>query len=125
MALHDAGIPILPTVLHRACIFFWGIRIGQRVTIKEGLYLPHGNVVIDGITLIGEYCTIAPYVTLGLKQANFVGPTVEGDVFIGTGAKIIGDIRVGRGANIGAGAVVVDDVAAGSSVAGIPARPIN
>jgi serine O-acetyltransferase len=125
MAAHDAGVPVLPTLLHRLCIAIWGIRIGPRVAIKEGLHLLHGTVVIDGITLIGEYCTIAPFVTIGLKQGNFVGPTIEGQVFIGTGARVIGGVTVGRDANIGAGAVVVDDVAPGVSVAGVPARPVS
>jgi serine O-acetyltransferase len=122
MRLHDAGVPVLPWVLHRLCMVFFGIRIGDRVLIREGVYMPHGNVVIDGVIEIGGGCTICPWVTIGLKQGSFVGPEIAGNVFIGTGARVLGDIRIGANANIGAGAVVVSDVPSGATAAGVPAR---
>jgi serine O-acetyltransferase len=122
MRLRDAGIPVLPWLLHRACMALFGIRIGDRVVIGEGLYLLHGNVVIDGVTEIGGGCTVGPYVTIGLKQGSFAGPTIEGNVFIGTGARVLGDIRIGQSAIIAAGAVVVCDVPAGVTASGVPAR---
>ena len=64
---------------------------------------------------------IAPFVTIGLRAGDLAGPTIERDVSIGTGAKIIGPVRIGDGARIGANAVVVDDVPAGATVAGVPA----
>jgi serine acetyltransferase len=51
------------------------------------------------------------------------GATLERDVNIGTGAKVIGGVRIGAGATVGANAVVVDDVAPGTTVVGAPARP--
>ena len=61
--------------------------------------------------------------TLGLRGGDVVGPTIETDVSIGTGAKVLGRVRVGAGAQIGANAVVLEDVAPGSTVVGVPARP--
>ncbi len=122
MALHDTHVPVLPWLLHRLCILFFGIRIGDRVLIREGLYLPHGNVIIDGVIEIDGGCTICPWTTIGLKQGSFVGPQIEGNVFIGTGAKVLGDVRIGASANIGAGAVVVSDIPAGATASGVPAR---
>jgi serine O-acetyltransferase len=65
---------------------------------------------------------IFPFVTIGLRAGEVRGPTVESGVSIGTGAKLIGPIRVGAGARIGANAVVVDDVPPGVTVVGAPAR---
>jgi serine O-acetyltransferase len=66
--------------------------------------------------------SIAPWVTIGLRAGDYQGATIERNVSIGTGAKIIGPVRIGEGATIGANAVVVDDVPAGSTVVGVPAR---
>ena len=63
--------------------------------------------------------------TIGLRAGDVRGPTIEADVSIGTGAKLIGPVRVGAGATIGANAVVVDDVPAGATVVGVPARAVD
>ena len=67
---------------------------------------------------------IFPWVTVGLRAGNFQGPTIRRGVHIGTGAKVIGPVTVGAGAQIGANAVVVTDVAPHTTVVGSPARPI-
>jgi serine O-acetyltransferase len=59
-----------------------------------------------------------------LRAENLLGPTIEEDVQIGTGAKVLGPLRIGAGARVGANAVVVDDVPAGTTVVGAPARPL-
>ncbi len=68
---------------------------------------------------------IGPFVTIGLRGGNVQGAIVESNVSIGTGAKVIGAVRLGAGAQIGANAVVVDDVPAGVTVVGSPARPVG
>jgi serine O-acetyltransferase len=125
ISLLRSGVPVLPWLLNRLCIIAFGIRVGDQVVIHPGLYLPHGNVVIDGIVTIGQSCVISPWVTIGLKQRDFAGPQIDHGVFIGTGAKIIGNIYIGPGATVGAGAVVVDDVPAGATVGGVPARVLG
>lgn len=117
-------LPILPRVAHRLAMMTGQVAIGDPVTVAPGVYIVHGQVVIDGITEIGAGVTIAPFVTIGLRAGNLQGPVVEAGVQIGTGAKIIGPVRVGAGAVIGANAVVVDDVPRGTTVAGAPARPL-
>jgi serine O-acetyltransferase len=79
--------------------------------------------VIHPASIIGPNCLIFQQVTIG--DANGGIPILGGHIDIGAGAKVLGAIRVGDHARIGANAVVVDDVAAGTTVAGIPARVLT
>jgi serine O-acetyltransferase len=116
------GIPLLPRLAHRLAISNGQVAIGDPVVVEPGVYLLHGQVVIDGITEVGPGAVIGPFVTIGLRAGDVRGPTIEADVAIGTGAKVIGPVRVGAGSRIGANAVVVDDVPAGATAVGSPAR---
>jgi serine O-acetyltransferase len=120
--LQALGVPLLPRLAHRAAMAIAQVSIGDPVVVHPGVYIVHGQVVIDGLAEIHPGVTIAPWVTIGLRAGDFQGATVERDVSIGTGAKVIGAVRVGAGARIGANAVVVDDVPAGVTVVGAPAR---
>jgi serine O-acetyltransferase len=120
--LQARGVPLLPRLLHRLAMMTAQIAIGDPVVVHPGVYIAHGQVVIDGLSEIGTGVIIFPFVTIGLRAGDVRGPKVEGDVSIGTGAKLIGPITVGMGARIGANAVVVDDVPAGATAVGIPAR---
>ena len=122
-ALQRRHVPLLPALLDRACIVFFNVNLGNYTEIDGGLYLPHGNVVVDGLVSIGRNCVIAPWVTIG-TNGSVAGPQIGDDVFIGTGAKVLGAIRVGDRARIGANAVVLHDVPPDTTVVGIPARPV-
>ena len=123
--LQALGVPVLPRIAHRMAMSLAQVSIGDPVVVHPGVYIVHGQVVLDGLVEVGPGVSIAPWVTIGLRAANPQGPTIEADVNIGTGAKIIGPVRVGAGAMIGANAVVVDDVAPGTTVVGAPARPVE
>jgi len=123
-ALQRRGVPVLPRVCHRLAMVAGQVAIGDPVVVAPGLYLLHGQVVVDGLTEIGAGCVIGPFVTIGLRAGELQGPVVEDGVSVGTGAKVIGPVRVGAGARVGANAVVVGDVAPGATVAGAPARPL-
>lgn len=123
-AMQARGIPVLPRVAHRLAIVTAQTAIGDPVVIGAGVYIVHGQVVIDGITEIGSGAVIAPFTTIGLKAGVLRGPSLAPNVNVGTGAKILGAIRLGEGCVVGANAVVVDDVAVGATVAGVPARPV-
>ncbi len=118
------GIPVLPRIAHRLAMMIAQISIGDPVVVEPGIYIVHGQVVVDGVVRIGAGAVLAPFVTIGLRAGDFNGPTLERGVQVGTGAKIIGPVRVGAGAEIGAGAVVVTDVEPGATVVGVPARRV-
>lgn len=123
--LQAFGVPILPAVFHRLAIMIGQVSIGDPVLVAPGLYLPHGQVVIDGLVEIGAFSAIRPWVTIGLAEGVLRGPTIGRGVRIGTGAKVIGAISIGNGANVGANAVVLADVPSGRTAVGVPARIVE
>lgn len=124
-AMQARRVPALPRLAHRLAMLLAGVSIGDPVVVSPGLYLPHGQVVVDGLVQIGSGVVIAPFVTIGLRAGNFRGPVIGDGVQLGSGAKVIGPISVGAGAQVGAGAVVVEDVAPGATAAGVPARAMS
>jgi serine O-acetyltransferase len=123
--LQALGVPILPRLAHRLAMATAQICIGDPVVVQPGVYVAHGQIVVDGIVSIQPGVIIFPWVTIGLRAGNFQGPTIGRDVHIGTGAKVLGPISVGDGAKVGANAVVVGDVAPDATVVGSPARPVS
>jgi len=122
--LQRRGMPLLPRLAHRLGLISGQVSIGDPVLVHPGLCLLHGQVVIDGFVEIHPGVVISPFVTIGLQPNDIAGPTIERQVRIGTGAKVLGPITVGAGAVIGANAVVLDDVPEGATVVGAPARPV-
>jgi serine acetyltransferase len=88
--------------------------------IRAPLILPHPfGVIIHSRAVIGSHVTVMQQVTIGTKNpGDNAAPVIEDDVYIGAGAKVLGGIRVGRGAIIGANAVVTQDIPAGCTVVG-------
>jgi len=123
--LQGLGVPLLPRLAHRLAIMTGQVAIGDPVVVEPGVYIVHGQVVIDGIVEVQSGTIIFPFVTVGLRAGDVIGATIERGVSVGTGAKVIGRVRIGEGARIGANAVVVDDVAPGTTVVGVPARPVS
>ena len=123
-ALQARRVPLLPRLAHRLAMMLAQVSIGDPVVVQPGIYILHGQVVIDGQVEIQSGVTIAPWVTIGLRAGDYRGAIIERNVSIGTGAKVIGHVRVGEGAVIGANAVVVDNVPPGVTVVGAPARAV-
>lgn len=121
-ALQRRGVPVVPRIFHQLAIVFGHVCIGDPVVMAPGVYIPHGQVVVDARTRIATGVTLSPFTTLGRVSGRTGGPTLGPMVTVGTGAKIIGPISVGRGARIGANAVVVSDVPADAVAIGVPAR---
>lgn len=108
--------------------FFTGVEIHPGATIGKGLFIDHGMGVVIGETAeIGDNVTLYHGVTLGGTswQKGKRHPTLEDNVVVGAGAKILGPFKVGRNSIIGAGSVVVKEVPPYSTVIGIPGRVVH
>ncbi len=106
---------------------FTGISIPFSVQIGEGFYIGHfGGIIINGCVVIGRNCSIAPGVVIGTKGAGRTGVPIIGDnVFIGSGAKVLGNIKIGNNVKIGANAVVITDAPDNTVWVGVPAKIIE
>ncbi len=127
-ALHESGLPLLPRTMSMLTRTLTGIEIHPAAQIGKGLFIDHGTGVVVGETAkIGDDVTLYQGVTLG--GTGFATgkrhPTVEDNVTIGSGAKLLGPITVGHGAKIGANTVVITDVPPNSTVVGNPGHPVR
>ena len=105
-----------------------GIEIHPGATIGKGFFIDHGSGVIIGETsIIGDNVTLYQGVTLGGtgKDVGKRHPTIESGVMIGSGAKVLGPITIGRNAKVAAGAVVVKDVEPNCTVVGVPGEVVR
>lgn len=107
-----------------------GLKLGFSIPInvfEPGLSIAHyGNIVVNKNCKIGKNCRIHEGVTIGATGGSIKAPKIGNNVFIGTGAKIIGDIELGNGIVIGAGSVVVSSFKENNiTVAGVPAKKIS
>jgi serine O-acetyltransferase len=127
-ALYDVGVPVVPRVISTFSRTFTGIEIHPAAKIGDDFFIDHGSGVVIGETAeIGDRVTIYQGVTLG--GTGFATgkrhPTVEDNVTIGSGAKLLGPITVGHGAKIGANSVVIHNVPPNSTVVGNPGHPVR
>ena len=127
-ALYGAGVPLLPRLISMLSRALTGIEIHPAARIGEGLFIDHGAGVVIGETAeIGDDVTLYQGVTLG--GTGFATgkrhPTVEDNVTIGSGAKLLGPITIGHGAKIGANSVVITDVPPNCTVVGNPGHPVR
>ena len=121
-------IPFLPRLISQTARFFTGIEIHPGAKIGRNFFIDHGmGVVIGETTIIGNNVLIYQGVTLGGtgKEQGKRHPTLENNVTVGAGAKVLGNITIGENSNVGAGSVVIDEVPENSTVVGVPGRIIQ
>ena len=112
-------------VLFRRCRNVYGIELPYTVQLGRRVILEHqGSIVIHGNCVIGDDCIIRQGCTLGNRslQEPAAAPVLGARVNVGAGAKLLGAIHVGDDCNIGANAVLLMDLPAGSTAVGIPAK---
>jgi serine O-acetyltransferase len=125
-ALKAKGVPVLPRLLDILDIVLYQIRIGDHVVLKEGAYIPHGQIGLYGITYIGRRCVWGPWSGAGtVPGTSSWGPRVGNDVMVGTGARILGRLYVGANATVSANSIVYRDVPPHATAMGVPARVIS
>ncbi len=127
--LYEGELFFAARLVNHLARFFTQIDIHPGAIIGKRFFLDHGFSVIGETAEIGDDVTIYQCVTLGGTNptAGIAGkrhPTLMRGVVIGSGAQVLGPIEVGEGARVGANAVVTRNVVAGSTVVGIPAKPV-
>jgi serine O-acetyltransferase len=121
------GLFLMARWMSQVARLFTGIEIHPGAMIGRRVFIDHGmGVVIGETAIVGDDVTMYQGVTLGGtgKERGKRHPTIEDHVVIGGGAKILGNITVGRNCNIGAGSVVLRDVPENSTVVGVPGHII-
>jgi serine O-acetyltransferase len=121
------GLLLLARWLSQVARFFTGIEIHPGAELGRRLFIDHGvGVVIGETAIVGDDVTLYQGVTLGGtgKEQGKRHPTIEDKVVIGDGAKVLGNIVVGRNCRVGAGSVVLRSVPENSTVVGVPAHII-
>ena len=132
---YKAGFDLIARIISQTIRFFTGIEIHPGGKIGKNLFIDHGmGVVIGETSEVGDNVTIYHNVTLGGSSPSIDSerqrhekrhPTIGNDVVIGSGAQIIGPIKVGNNARIAANAVVVKDVPENATMVGIPAKAVK
>ena len=127
-ALWDAHVPLLPYAIAYASRAVTGVEIHPAAKIGADFFIDHGSGVVIGETAeVGDRVTLYQGVTLG--GTGFARgkrhPTVEDNVTVGSGAKLLGPVTVGRNAKVGANTVVIEDVPPGTTVVGNPGHPVR
>jgi len=123
--LHTHGVPLIPRLISMLARALTGVEIHQGTQIGKGFFIDHGMGVVIGETAeIGDNVTIFQGVTLGGtgKERGKRHPTIEDNVVIAAGAKVLGPITVGRNSKVGAQSVVLQDVPPNCTVVGVPGR---
>jgi len=127
-SLWHAGLHLIARLLSQYARFVTGIEIHPAATIGEGVFIDHGmGVVIGETAVVGDGCTLYQGVTLGGtgKERGKRHPTLGNNVVAGAGAKILGNITIGDGAAVGAGAVVLKPVPPNATAVGVPATVVG
>jgi serine O-acetyltransferase len=127
-ALWESQVPLAPRVIAYASRAVTGVEIHPAARIGSDFFIDHGSgVVIGETTEIGDRVTLYQGVTLG--GTGFARgkrhPTLRDDVTVGSGAKLLGPVTVGRNAKVGANTVVIEDVPPHTTVVGNPGHPVR
>ena len=132
---YKAGFDLIARIISQTVRFFTGIEIHPGAKLGKNLFIDHGmGVVIGETSEVGDNVTIYHAVTLGGSSPSIDSekqrhekrhPTIGHDVVIGSGAQIIGPVKVGNNSRIAANAVVVKDVPENATMVGIPAKAVK
>ena len=131
--LYLLNIPVIPRVVSQVARWFTGIEIHPGANIHGSVFIDHGSGVVIGSTVeIGNNVIIYSGVVLGSRAGSWDKgygvkrhPTIGSNVFIGAGAKILGDVKVENNVKIGANAVVLQNIPSNCTAVGVPARIVK
>ncbi len=125
--LHRLKVPLLPKLCYLinrvvfAVVLPPSVKVGRDVTFAyQGL-----GVIVHARAVIGDKVYVGPQVIIGGRSGIYEVPVIEDGALLGAGARILGPVRIGKGAQVAAAALVLKDVPDGVTVAGVPAAPIR
>lgn len=120
-------IPFLPRILMKIIHVIFSCSIPYQAKLGKNLKFGHGGlgVVINKKVIIGDNCTIGTCVTIGGTNKIKIVPQLGNNVYVATGAKILGPVTIGDNVVIGANSVVINNIPSNSVVAGVPAKIIK
>src|SRR6185312_3715573 len=121
-AMRSIGVPGCAGFVERRLLRRYGLELATGVRTGGGLYIAHPVGCVLHATEIGDNVSVISNVTFGHRDGRW--PAIEADSWFGAGCRVIGGITVGRGARVGANAVVINDVPARATAVGVPARAI-
>jgi serine O-acetyltransferase len=126
--LWESEVPLVPRAIAYTSRAITGVEIHPAARIGSDFFIDHGSGVVIGETAeIGDRVTLYQGVTLG--GTGFARgkrhPTLDDDVTVGSGAKLLGPVTVGRNAKVGANTVVIEDVPPQTTVVGNPGHPVR
>ena len=127
-ALWDSEVPFAPRMIAYTTRAVTGIEIHPAASIGTDFFIDHGSGVVIGETAeIGDRVTLFQGVTLGGTgfESGKRHPTLEDDVTVGSGAKLLGPVTIGRNSKVGANTVVIEDVPPETTVVGNPGHPVR
>jgi serine O-acetyltransferase len=125
--LWERRVPVLPRILCLVNRIVFATELPASVQLGTGVQLSYSGLgtVIHERAKIGSRVVIGAGVIIGGRNEIYEVPVIEDDVYIGVRAVILGPVRIGKGAVVGAGAVVLEDVPAKAVVAGVPAKVLR
>ena len=120
-------VPFISKIIELLIFLVYNSRIPSSCIIGKGTKFAYGGIacVIHARSVIGANVKIGTNVTVGGRSGHYEVPVIGDNVYIATGAKVLGPIKIGNNAVIGANAVVIHDVEENAVVGGIPAKPLK
>ncbi|HEY0846546.1 MAG TPA: DapH/DapD/GlmU-related protein [Noviherbaspirillum sp.] len=124
--LYLRRVPLLPRLIYIVNRIAFSVVLPPSTEVGRDVVFGYAGlgIVVHRRARIGDKVVIGPNVTIGGRSGFIPVPVIEDDVMIGAGARILGPVRIGRGAQIGANAVVLTDIPAGATAVGVPARVV-
>ena len=125
--LYLSHIPLIPKLIKVYIRVVYGATIPYKASIGNGTEFPHGGigVVIHENSIIGDNCKILTNVCIGGRNGEEKVPIIGNNVLIGTGAVIIGNVKIGNNCKIGANAVVIKDIPDDCTAVGVPSKIVR
>lgn len=125
--LYKKRIPFLPRIIYFIQFLLFNSIVPPSAEIGKGTYCSYGGigVVIHSRSIIGDNCVLGQGITIGGRSKIVEVPIIGNKVYIASGARVLGNVRIGDNAIIGANSVVIKDVPECCVAAGVPAKIIK